>query len=237
MRAMTSTPTHTIIAWSENARPRAHVGDHPADERRDDDGDAAHRRRALLDHVVLGPVILLAEDRLALAAGAEEGDQEPGAEQRHEHGAGAGDHDGDHGSASRSSAATCVSSNGDRSVGVLWVCSWPLPAITTTSPGRAALEGGTRWPIDGRGQITTRARYSAPTPSMMSLMIAVGSSERGLSDVTTTRSASSAAVRPSRGACAGRGRRRIRTPRSPSCRPPPLAPQANTSSRPSGVCA
>ena len=45
----------------------AHVGDDPADEGGDDDGDAAHRRRALLGHVVLGPAVLLAEDRLAEA--------------------------------------------------------------------------------------------------------------------------------------------------------------------------
>ena len=45
------------------------VGDEPADERGDDDGDAAHRRRALLGHVVLGAAVLLAEDRLAEARG------------------------------------------------------------------------------------------------------------------------------------------------------------------------
>ena len=42
-----------------------HVGDDPADERGGDDGQPAHRRRALLRHVVLGAVIFLAEDRLA----------------------------------------------------------------------------------------------------------------------------------------------------------------------------
>ena len=46
----------------------AEVGDDPADEGGDDDRDAAHRRRALLVHVVFGPVILLAEDRLALSS-------------------------------------------------------------------------------------------------------------------------------------------------------------------------
>ena len=75
MNAITSTPTHTISAWSENGRPRADVGDEPAAEGGDDDGDAAHRRRALLGHVVLGAAVLLAEDRLAEAAGAEHVDQ------------------------------------------------------------------------------------------------------------------------------------------------------------------
>ena len=55
----------------------ADVRGEPAAERGADDRDAAHRRRALLGHVVLGAAILLAEDRLAEPTGAEQRDQRP----------------------------------------------------------------------------------------------------------------------------------------------------------------
>ena len=84
------------------------VGGHPADERGDDDGDAAHRRRALLGHVVLRAVVFLAEDRLAAPTGAEEHDQAARAEQRDERRDRAGDHDGDHDGAPGESIGSCV---------------------------------------------------------------------------------------------------------------------------------
>ena len=74
-------PTHTIETLVGERQTLADVGDEPPGERRDDDGDATHRRRALLGHVVLRPVILLAEDRLAEAAGAEQRDERPRGEQ------------------------------------------------------------------------------------------------------------------------------------------------------------
>jgi hypothetical protein len=74
-----------------------HVGHDPPAEGGDDDGDAAHRRRALLGHVVLRPAVLLAEDRLAQPAGAERRDQEAGDDEREHAGDDAGDHHRDHG--------------------------------------------------------------------------------------------------------------------------------------------
>ena len=74
-------PTHTMRPWVENGRPFADVGGEPPGERSDEDGDATHRRRALLGHVVLRPAIFLAEDRLAEAAGAEQRDERPRGEQ------------------------------------------------------------------------------------------------------------------------------------------------------------
>ena len=128
-----------MIAWSENGSPCADVGDGPADERRGDDGDPAHRRRALLGHVVLGAEVLLAEDRLAEATGPERRDQEAGHEQRQDPGDDAGDHDGDHCSSSRTTAR---SSNGSTRSPIVCVVSWPLPATTTTSSAPAWSSAG-----------------------------------------------------------------------------------------------
>ena len=75
------------------------------------DRDATHRGRALLGHVVLGTVVLLAEDGLALATAAEEVDQVAGAEERAEHRGRTGDHDGDHWEPRSRSATTARSSN------------------------------------------------------------------------------------------------------------------------------
>ena len=64
-------PTIMNMAWSEKYSAAAEVGDEVADDGGAEDGEAAHRRRALLV-LVLGPAVLLAEDRLALAPAAEE---------------------------------------------------------------------------------------------------------------------------------------------------------------------
>ena len=117
-----------------------------------------------------------------------------------------------------SSRATSRSSNGIlRPSSNSWPCSWPLPAITTRSPGaRPAERGGDR----ARGGRARRRRFAAvrsATPSSIWAMIASGSSERGLSEVTTGRSESSrAGPRPSAAASADRDRRRSRRRRSAS---------------------
>ena len=53
----------------------ANVGNHPADERSNNEGDTTHRRRPLLHHMVLRSVVVLTEDRLALAVSSEEPNQ------------------------------------------------------------------------------------------------------------------------------------------------------------------
>src|SRR3954468_3571485 len=110
------------------------VGNHPPEEGRDHDGDPAHGRRALLVHVVVGPAIFLAEDRLTLASVAEERDQVSGADQRKQHRHGPGDHHGDHWTARRISKATTRSSKGSTWSPMVCVGSCPFPAINTTSP-------------------------------------------------------------------------------------------------------
>jgi hypothetical protein len=180
-------PTHMIIAWSENARCRA--GARPASRRsrRHHDRQAAHRGRALLLHVVLRPVVLLAEDRLTLAAVRKKVMRKrvtnsdttiatepaiitaitwlPPAVPR----------------------ATARSSNGTTRSPMVWVVSWPLPAMTTTSPaGRSGMPRAKAMAASvGLGHNTVTVVVRAP-PAMVALMIASGSSERGLSEVTTT---------------------------------------------------
>ena len=101
--AMNRTPTQTIIVWSENANPGRMCATSQPTRADNDDGEAPHRRRPLLVHVVLGTVVLLAEDRLALPAGPEERDQPPRAEERDDHRRAAGQHDRDHDPSSSSS--------------------------------------------------------------------------------------------------------------------------------------
>ena len=91
--AMAMMPTQMISAWVLNGRPSRTWAANQPTERGDEDRDAAHRRRALLGHVVLGAAVLLAEDRLAEPARAEQGDQRPRGEQRDDAGDDAGDHD------------------------------------------------------------------------------------------------------------------------------------------------
>ena len=95
-----------------------------------------------------------------------------------------------------SSRATSRSSKGIlRPPSNSWPCSWPLPAITTVSPGSAAAQRqrDRRPPV---GLDLDLAAPPAPIPARISAMIASGSSERGLSEVTTARSASRAAISP-----------------------------------------
>ena len=81
--------------------------------------------------------------------------------------------------ASRASRATSRSSNGWRTPSISCPCSWPLPAITTTSPGSARPMA--RSIADRRsGSIST----PVPAPWSTSSMMASGLSERGLSEVT-----------------------------------------------------
>ena len=101
----------------------ANVCDDPTDERGADDRQTAHGRSSRLLLVMLRSVVFLAEDRLTLAAIAEEGDEEASREQRHEHGRGSGDHHRDHERPSRNSRATTRSSKGITVLPMVWVIS------------------------------------------------------------------------------------------------------------------
>ena len=133
------------------------VSHEPPDERCRDDGDAAHGGRALLGQVVLGAMIGLAQDRLALAAVAEERDQPAGREQRDHHGGGTRDHDGDHERPCSNSRTTTRSSNGTTVSPMVCVASWPLPATSTTSP-LTAICSATAMAFLRSGSITTFVR-------------------------------------------------------------------------------
>src|SRR5262245_16455916 len=90
-----------------------------------------------------------------------------------------------------SAAATASwSLNGDTCLPMIWPVSWPLPAISSTSPRhRSSIE---RLIASRRSPIS-----SAPgAASRIAARIAAGFSLRGLSSVTTTRSASLAAIVP-----------------------------------------
>ena len=94
--------------------------------------------------------------------------------------------------ARNASRATVTSSNGSlRPPANSCPCSWPLPAITTTSPGPAS---STACSMASRR--STRTSASPGMPARISPMIASGSSERGLSEVTIATSASRAAISP-----------------------------------------
>src|SRR5581483_3350270 len=88
--------------------------------------------------VSLGQVL---EDRLADAAGPQQPDEKRGPDHRHHERDRPGHEDGDQAgippAASISSRATTRSSKGTTSRPICWVVSWPFPATTTTSPGRA----------------------------------------------------------------------------------------------------
>ena len=79
-------------------------------------------------------------------------------------------------------ARPSTSSNGTlRPSANSWPCSWPLPAMTTTSPSRGQRRSPARSPRAGRPR---RARPRARCRPTISATIASGSSERGLSLVT-----------------------------------------------------
>src|SRR6185437_14213535 len=109
-------------------------------------------------------------------------------------------------------------------------CSCPLPAITTTSPAVAL---PTARAIASR---RSTSRSASGAPAITSSTIASGSSERGLSEVTITRSASLLATR----AISGRFVR-SRSPPAPNttCSRPRVISRAarSTLSSASGVCA
>ena len=138
--------------------------------------------------------------------------------------------------AASASRATATSSNGSlRPPANSWPCSWPLPAITTTSPGCGERDRAAdrRAPVD----VALDVRAPPGTPARISSMIASGSSERGLSEVTSADVGQPRArSRPSAGACRGRGRRPRRTRRS---RGPSASSRAasSTFSSASGLCA
>ena len=133
------------------------------------------------------------------------------------------------------SRATVTSSNGSlRPPSNSWPCSWPLPAITTMSPGRGELDRAADRgaPVDLELDVPpSRARRH------LASTIASGSSERGLSEVMIARSASRAADLPHQRALAAvavaaraehaRSRARRRSP----------APTRSTFSSAPGLCA
>ena len=96
--------------------------------------------------------------------------------------------------AASASRATTVSSNGTDCLANTCRCSCPLPAITTTSPGRASRTP--RSIASDRSRTVSQGVRPLARPSAMSSAIRCGSSERGLSDVTITRSEQRDATAP-----------------------------------------
>ena len=90
--------------------------------------------------------------------------------------------------------------------------SWPLPAISTMSPGPASCNAPREW--RWRGPAPRGPVPGASMPRSTSLMMELTDSKRGLSLVTTSSSASDSATAPCARACRGRGCRRSRTRRS-----------------------
>ena len=141
-------------------------------------------------------------------------------------------------SARSASRATVTSSNGSFSPPASsWPCSWPLPAITTTSPasarGNAHGDRGAAVDLDA----TPGTPAASGMPATISSTIASGCSERGLSEVTTVRPRAARAIAPICG--------RLPLSRSPpqpktheqAARRSARARPAGTFSSESGVCA
>ena len=87
-------------------------------------------------------------------------------------------------------ALSSASENGSTRSPTIWPVSWPLPAMTSASPGSSSLTpsriASARSPIS-----------RAPgAPARIAARIAAGFSERGLSSVTMTTSAARAAIAP-----------------------------------------
>src|SRR6185436_16903422 len=110
----------------------------------------------------------------------------------HDAGGGCGIH---HAPAHAASAllASTASEKGVRAPLRSWYVSWPLPAISTTSPGRAA-ETASRIATRRSFSIAQRRWPASRMPLTTALAITDGSSLRGLSLVTTMRSARAAAI-------------------------------------------
>src|SRR3954452_3106943 len=83
--------------------------------------------------MALGAVL---PDRLTDVVGAQPANEQRRADERQQEGDAAGDEEGLH-RFSSASRATARSSNGVTTPSRSWPVSWPLPAITTTSPGCA----------------------------------------------------------------------------------------------------
>ena len=90
--------------------------------------------------------------------------------------------------AARASRATARSSNRSFLPPISWYCSWPLPGDQDDVPGARPAQGSD----DRFGPVRDHGarRPVSRTPASISARIAAGSSERGLSDVSTTSSAS-----------------------------------------------
>ena len=139
-------------------------------------------------------------------------------------------------SAARAQRSACglrrASSNGKRVPPTIWYVSCPFPATTTVSPGRASLIA--RSIAARRSSSTTSRRAPIPVDDLR---------RRWRADLRCagcrwsryTRSATSAAMRPSRALARDRDRRRSRTRRSAAARR--LARRAQHCSSASGVCA
>src|SRR5207245_2746606 len=93
--------------------------------------------------------------------------------------------------------ATSRSSKGSTSEPTIWYVSWPLPATTTVSPASAQCSAA-RIARERSGSTAYRPgpAPASRTPTMISSMIPSGRSDRGLSEVTQTRSARRAAMPP-----------------------------------------
>ena len=130
--------------------------------------------------------------------------------------------------------ATTRSSKGRASSPITWSCSWPLPAITTTSPRFAASRAT---PMARRRSSSSTAASGACSPPTTAAAIASGASLRGLSEVTTTTSAPASAAVPMRGRLAWS--RSPPAPKTTTTRASPASSRAVASTRrnPSGVCA
>ncbi len=112
----------------------------------------------------------------------------------------------------RTSRSTARSSKGAPCPSISWPVSCPLPATSSVSPGRArptAAASAARRP-GPRAPRPAAASGTSAAPASIAARMAAGSSERGLSSVTTRTSLPAAAAAPSPGACPGRGHRRSR---------------------------
>src|SRR5581483_4688135 len=177
---------HREPVAGEHQSAAREVGDHVAADGGGDDHDAAHRRRAGLGVVALEVLL----DGLADPPRLQPPDQQRRARQRDHQRDATGDEESDH--ADSTWRATSRSSNGSTRSPKSCPCSWPLPAMTTTSPAFAS-----------RSAISMAALRSASTrsapggaPASTWPMMSKGSSWRGLSDVRTATSARRAATAP-----------------------------------------
>ena len=160
--------------------------------------------------LVLGAAVLLAEDGLAAAHAPEDPDRDARPDQRDHHGQRARDESAVTGPTASSRiwprAAGLRAAGGPRPgrrrartrSPIVCVVSWPLPAISTTSPRRRPRKARAM-AVRRSGSTSRRVGAPAGTPDSTAAMMAAGSSLRGLSEVTTATSA-----RAGRGGAHGR---------------------------------